>query len=1067
MIQRNYRSETREEWKWNLEEIAESEEYQKAKSVLVQVFVESWNESSIRFAVSGIRAKLPKAQIMGMTACNREDYEFFTTLPPTREAFENAVLDVLFFESSTVTVKAYELGMLCEMGNGGLFGQYLHAMPQVRGVHLMAVGKGLSVDSFLTMASVENPDVIFYGERAMGRRNVPKEDPMALGCVFSADRLVKNGFVAAVLCGEDLHIRSGYNLGWTPMGKKMTITKMEGPNIVSEIDGKPATRVYSKYLGLAPAQLTVENVCEFPFGVQYGSRLFARTGLFFNDPDKVYFTAPVYEGDELQFTYGNPDVIFAETYVDAMEVARFAPQALELIGCGNRNVLLKEDVEIEHNFYSPAAPEKMVIHGESEILYDSEGGGELNSTLISIAMREGDVPKERPELPVCNTDECPYHHKTIPLVLRMTKFLEATTRDLEEEVRKAREANEAKSRFLSSVSHEIRTPINAVLGLDEMILRESSEAEIRKYAMDIQNSGRTLLSLINDILDSSRIDSGKMEIIEVDYDLSSLLNDLVNMTAVRADEKNLAFSVHVDSNMPHILFGDDTRIKQCALNILTNAVKYTETGSVEMTVSAEKEDESHISLSFSVKDTGIGIKEEDIPKLYTPFARIEEKRNRSIEGTGLGMNIVLSLLSMMDSKLDVQSTYGEGSVFSFKVTQEVKDWSPIGDFAEMYRQSVETAANYHESFQAPKARILVVDDTRMNLTVIRGLLKSTLVKIDTAESGKEALSLVGKYKYDIIFLDQRMPGMDGIETLRRMKHSYENKNHGTPVIMLTANAMAGAREMFLEEGFDDYLTKPINGKKLERAILERLPAEKVHIPTEEEIKERDASSTNDYADSPFLSALSQIQGLSVKEGLENCMNEEILRSTISDFVTAAKDIPKKVEDYLQNGNIKDYGITVHALKSSLRIIGAAGLSERAKRLEACADENNTKEIHSDTPALLADYKKLAGQLARALDGGAGKESAADEAAAVSPAEEKTSALSGDGTPALPELPEDQLKSAFGGIRELVEAFDFDGAADILRMLSGYRVNDRVKKKMELVSDRITKLERDALLKELA
>ena len=1063
MIQKNYRAKHLGELAWNLTEITRLEEYRNARTVLAQVYIESWDKRKIRGFLSLISAKLQRAVVVGMTNTNKEVYDSFSD---TTKNKESVIIDLLCFESSTVQVEVYDTEEKCELAAGGKLGLLLKENAEAKGVNLFVAGVMTAIEDFITMATAENVEVPFFGSTAAVSRHKGEKD-IESGCVFYGSQLVKKGFVAVILIGKDLHIRTGYNFGWTTIGKKMKVTKMKDEQLVCEIDGKPATYVYKKYLGLSHDQLTADNVCEFPFGVMRGSRLLARIGFKTNDPDTMIFSAPMFEGDEIQLTYGNPDIIFAESFADAMEVRRFQPQALSLIACMNRSILLKKDVEIEHDFYTPAAPEKMIVHGNSEVLFDAEGGGELNSALVSVAMREGDAPEETPEIRACNKANCPYEQKTIPLVRRMTTFLEATTHDLAEAVEQANAANAAKTQFLSSVSHEIRTPINAVLGMDEMILRESREPQIRHYAMDIQNSGRTLLSLINDLLDSSRIDSGKMEIIPVEYELSSMLNDLVNMTAVRANEKDLAFTVNVDSAIPHVLFGDDTRIKQCALNILTNAVKYTESGSVTMNVGFRKLDEEQIALSVSVKDTGIGIKEEDIDKLFVPYERIEEERNRGIEGTGLGMNIVLALLAMMDSKLDVESVYGEGSTFSFEITQKVEKWEPIGDFTEMYRRSVETTENYHETFRAPEARLLVVDDTRMNLTVFKGLLKATEVQIDTAESGKEALSLVRKYSYDLIFLDQRMPGMDGIETLRRMKHLYDNKNHGVPVIMLTANAVAGAREKFLEEGFDDYLTKPINGKKLERAILERLPQEKVHIPTAEELAQEDAAEpvlAKKAYDSPFLNALAKISGLSVEEGLTNCMNEEILQSTIHDFVVSAKSGPKEIQDYLENGDIENYTIRVHALKSSARIIGAGELSEQAKYLEGCGDEKKVEEIREKTPKLLEDYRALAAALQDALGGKAKdiNEAAWPDAAVV----EISAVEEADAADDRPELPEDQLKSALDGVRELVEAFDFDGAADVLGMLASYRLPEKAAALVSAVSDHITKLERDVILEKL-
>ena len=399
---------------------------------------------------------------------------------------------------------------------------------------------------------------------------------------------------------------------------------------------------------------------------------------------------------------------------------------------------------------------------------------------------------------------------------------------LEEQKRIADEANRAKSSFLANMSHEIRTPINAVLGMDEMIIRESGERNIRAYANDIKTAGRTLLSLINDILDFSKIEEGRMEILPTQYDLTSVINDLVNMIKPRAEKKGLRFAVNVDSTVPHILYGDEIRIKQVALNILTNAVKYTNEGKVEMKVGFSKEDEENISLSFVIEDTGIGMKEEDMDKLFSPFSRMEENRNRSIEGTGLGMSIVRQLLELMDSSLDVSSVYGEGSKFSFDIRQKVVNWEPMGDISKRFSKEASEPEVYHELFHAPDADILVVDDTEVNLSVICNLLKQTLVDVDTASSGKAALSMAKDKHYDIIFIDHMMPDMDGIETLKRIK--AETDTDTTVCIALTANAVSGARERYLEAGFADYLSKPVDGRRLEEMIRKYLPEEKIQIP---------------------------------------------------------------------------------------------------------------------------------------------------------------------------------------------------------------------------------------------
>lgn len=400
--------------------------------------------------------------------------------------------------------------------------------------------------------------------------------------------------------------------------------------------------------------------------------------------------------------------------------------------------------------------------------------------------------------------------------------------ELAEQRKIADSANRAKSFFLANMSHEIRTPINAVLGMDEMILRESTEPKIRTYAADIQMAGQTLLALINDILDFSKVEEGKMEIIPVEYHFAALISDLIRMVKERAEKKGLAFKVKVDPEIPQELFGDMIRIKQCALNLLTNAVKYTEMGQVMFRVSYEKKDEKSILLKIMVSDSGIGLKKEDIDKLLLPFQRIEEKRNHFIEGTGLGLNITSRLLDLMGSSLSVESVYGMGSDFSFVVEQTVINWEPVGEtWKKAEKEGVENVRS-KELFQAPEAKILVVDDIEMNLVVTESLLKRTLVQVDTVLSGKEALEKVLHTAYDVVFIDHMMPDMDGIETMRALKRleTMENKKH-TTYIVLTANALAGARERYLSVGFSDYLSKPVDGEQLEKMLLKYLPKEKI------------------------------------------------------------------------------------------------------------------------------------------------------------------------------------------------------------------------------------------------
>ena len=397
------------------------------------------------------------------------------------------------------------------------------------------------------------------------------------------------------------------------------------------------------------------------------------------------------------------------------------------------------------------------------------------------------------------------------------------------------------SNFLANMSHEIRTPINAVLGMDEMILRESEDEKIIEYAKTIKGAGKTLLSLINDILDFSKIEAGNMEIVNADYQLDAVLKDVINIIQVKASQKGLDLIVNVDPDTPYYLRGDEMRLRQIMINVLNNAVKYTTTGTVTLSVSFAPIDNSdmdgtsnipnnlhkNINLIISIADTGVGIREKDMDKLFGKFERLDPSKNRTVEGSGLGLAIVHNLLELMNGDIAVQSVYGEGSTFTITLPQAVVADEIIGNLENKLEKSNLEVAKYKESFRAPEAKILVVDDTPVNMVVVKNLLKKTEIQIDVAESGKECLEKSGISKYDLIFLDYRMPEMDGIETLKRLKNLKDNPNVATPVIALTANALSGAREHFIKEGFDNYMTKPINADSLESTLLKYLPADKI------------------------------------------------------------------------------------------------------------------------------------------------------------------------------------------------------------------------------------------------
>lgn len=393
---------------------------------------------------------------------------------------------------------------------------------------------------------------------------------------------------------------------------------------------------------------------------------------------------------------------------------------------------------------------------------------------------------------------------------------------LEKAKEDAENANNAKTQFLARMSHEIRTPINTVMGMNELIIRETKEEHTEKYAKDIKDSSAILLNIINEILDSSKIESGKMELVCGNYDIGSIFNDLYNMMSLRAKSKELELVFDINPDMPREYYGDDKRIRQILMNLLTNAIKYTEKGKVTFKVDCTVEGENAV-IHCLVKDTGIGIREEDLGKIYDAFYRIDLERNKNIEGTGLGMNIVNQLLKLMGSELKIESEYEKGSEFSFDLVQKIVDEKPLGDFRGSLEKLEGEKSNV--TFTAPLANVLIVDDNKMNRMVFKGLVKKTKIQIEEAENGLECLEILKDKSFDVIFLDHMMPEMDGVETLENIREKKLCEN--VPIIMLTANAIVGDKEKYLSMGFDDFLSKPIIPEVLDGMLVKYLPKDKI------------------------------------------------------------------------------------------------------------------------------------------------------------------------------------------------------------------------------------------------
>ena len=574
----------------------------------------------------------------------------------------------------------------------------------------------------------------------------------------------------------------------------------------------------------------------------------------------------------------------------------------------------------------------------------------------------------------------------------------------------AERANTAKSTFLANMSHEIRTPINTIMGMDEMIIREDVTDvpkgyyhSIRGYATDIRNATESLLGLINDLLDMSKIESGKMHLVELEYDVQELLRSIVSMIRVRSTEKELIFEVVVDEVMPSKLYGDAGKIKQVVLNLLTNAVKYTEKGGFALNVSMEARENDTCELRFSVKDTGIGVREEDMEKLFTAYERLDEKKNSGIQGTGLGLDISRRFAELMGGNLWCESVYGEGSEFILTVHQKIVDPTPLGVFIE---HDISNKGSYVPQFIAPDADVLVVDDTPMNLNVIKGLLKPTKIFVTTADSGEEAIEKIKETKFNVVLLDHMMPGMDGIETLARIRADYPD----LPVYALTANSTAG-EEFYTSKGFNGYLSKPVDSEILESTILKHLPPEMV-------MKKEDDEESKELTELPEdMLWINDAEGISVEEGIRNSGGVSGFMYSLKLFLDTIDTNIDVISNAFENDDIRLYTIKVHALKSSARIVGAMELSKFAASLEEAGNLGDRDYIQKNTGKLILDYRAYKDILARL--------------------EEESEAQADSEN--LQEISEEDLKGAYEALKDSIATMDYDAIEMILDQLKEYRL----------------------------
>ena len=579
------------------------------------------------------------------------------------------------------------------------------------------------------------------------------------------------------------------------------------------------------------------------------------------------------------------------------------------------------------------------------------------------------------------------------------------------------DANRAKTNFVSNMSHEIRTPMNSIVGITEILLRSRHSPKEQEYLLNIQSSGRVLLTIINDVLDCSKMEAGKMQLFDEPYDTCSLFHDLRISMENRIGHSGLELIYDIDQDIPCKLKGDMGRIRQVIINLVNNAIKYTEKGSVRFSVHVRQKNTDKVMLYYEVADTGIGIRKEDQKILFDAFQRVEMDRNRYVEGTGLGLTISQNLVNMMGGVIEVESEYGKGSRFFFTIEQTIIDPTPVSAVNYNGQKDNVTEKEAECLFIAPEAHILLVDDNELNLVVAKELLKPLRMQIDTAENGLQAVKMVRGSQYDLVLMDHMMPVMDGIEAAKAIRALPEDKYQKLPIIALTANAMVDARKEFLNAGMNGFVAKPIDFARICNQLKLWLPKDLVRDVPKEEAKKLLADDLSDREIQPEDPQM----GFSFEEGVKHCGSKAALMKTIRIFYRTIDSKANKIEQCLKEGLISDYVIEIHALKSSALLVGAVPLSEAAKELEDYGKQGKTEVLEEKTPDVLTLYRDLKNILRPYAE----KEEDAKK-----------------------EFSDGEWITALQQIHQCIEQFDLDGVDQIMEQLEEYQVPECIRESMD-------------------
>lgn len=1030
----------------------------------VQIYTTRISEADLKDILALIHSALPGIKTAGIS--------LFGT--PEINNDPSVILSFMFFHSTHIETFLFDFTEMSEEEGSAELNRFLRTSKDLKGVALYPAGFSIGISKIIEDVSAGLSHVPFFGSLA----SIHIDDFMKPMLPYSfTDDTVKYGLAAVAFYGENLNILIDACLGWKPLGKSFTahvndnIQMRVGDTCLEMLDETPVQDIYKYYLDADIDGYNMININEFPLLLERNGIPMVRIPFFAGDNGEFYYYGDIKEGEKVQIGYGNPRELILESEKLSLRMQDFVPEAMSSFICVSRFMLLRDRFISEIDNLTRILPQATYAHGAGEIYKYNGFGGLLSGSIVTVAMREGPVTDSMPRTDyVLGTES--RTNGLVPLSERLVTYLEKTSLDLNDMALKAEQANKAKSEFLSRMSHEIRTPINAIIGMNEMVLRESTDHQILEYAGGIANSGELLLNIVNNILDFSKIEAGKMTPIPVDFDLFKLILDLVQIAQQYCEKKNLKFDVIVDDEMPYLLNFDEVMLKQIISNLISNAAKYTDKGTVTFSLDYEKIDESSEYLTVHIKDTGIGVKPEDQKRMFVDFERFDEQNHRTTQGSGLGLSIVQRLLNMHDSKLEFVSEYGVGSDFFFTIRINVRDWATVASHKAEYESEIIKNNHYHESFKAPAASVLVVDDVEVNRFVFKSLLKKTELQITEASGGQEALDLCRKNRYDLIFMDHLMPDMDGIVTFHAIRNLDLDWTKDVPVIALTANAISGARSMYLEEGFIDYLSKPISPTYLESKLIQYLPEDKVEIVEKadsESTSVKDVLNMNSASTNlDDLGAMPQISEVDIITGLKYCGDFMTYQKALVGFVENIPAQLDKFNKYKKLDDLDGYTLLVHSIKSTSRVIGATQISRLAEILEKSSKARNLELIQDNMPifisGLSAIYEKLAPALKLFREKVSGIEPDAKKAATemmvsnvknVSGSVEVKTINSGGESKYMSNDPirqigeirklnAEEMSKAFVVLKEKADEFDFDSCEKLVDFLTAQSVSNEMK-----------------------